>query len=41
MEKLKDDPKLQEEVMNVLQEEFQKTFRRVIHKILGEPFGLD
>ena len=41
MEKLKDDPKLQEEVMNTLQEEFQKTFRRVIHSILGEPFGLD
>jgi hypothetical protein len=27
--------------MKELQIEFQKTFRRVIHSILGEPFGLD
>ena len=25
----------------MLQAEFQKTFRRVIHGVLGEPFGLD
>jgi hypothetical protein len=41
MEILKNNPALQDKVMKELQIEFQKTFRRVIHSILGEPFGLD
>ena len=32
---------LQDKVMQMLQTEFQKTFRRVIHGVLGEPFGLN
>jgi len=40
MQILKDNPEQQEEVMATLQKEFQKTFRRVIHGILGEPNGL-
>jgi hypothetical protein len=40
MEILKNNPALQDKVMVALQSEFQKTFRRVIHGILGEPFGL-
>jgi|688.fasta_scaffold13090_2 hypothetical protein len=40
MEILKNNPALQDKVMMALQSEFQKTFRRVIHGILGEPFGL-
>ena len=38
---LKDHPELQQEVLQKMQVEIQKTFRRVIHSILGEPFGLD
>jgi hypothetical protein len=38
---LKDNPELQQEVLQKMQVEIQKTFRRVIHSILGEPFGLD
>ena len=38
---LKDNPELQQEVLQKMQIEIQKTFRRVIHSILGEPFGLD
>ena len=38
---LKNNPELQEKVMQLLQQEFQSTFRRVMHGILGEPFGLD
>jgi polyhydroxyalkanoate synthesis regulator protein len=38
---LKDRPELQEKVMQAMQVEVQKTFRNVIHSILGEPFGLD
>ena len=41
MEILKNNPALQDKVMMALQSEFQKTFRRVIHGILGEPFGLN
>ena len=41
MEILRNNPALQDKVMQTLQAEFQKTFRRVIHGILGEPFGLD
>jgi hypothetical protein len=41
MEILRNNPALQDKVMMALQAEFQKTFRRVIHGILGEPFGLD
>ena len=37
---LKDNPQLQQQVMQVMQSEIQKTFRRVIHSILGEPYGL-
>lgn len=38
---LKDNPELQQKVLQVMQTEIQKTFRRVIHSILGKPFGLD
>ncbi len=38
---MKNNPALQQAVAQVLQKEMQKTFRRVIHGILGEPFGLD
>ena len=41
MEILRNNPALQDKVMKMLQSEFQKTFRRVIHGVLGEPFGLD
>jgi hypothetical protein len=41
MEILRNNPALQDKVMMALQSEFQKTFRRVIHGILGKPFGLD
>ena len=41
MQILKDNPELQQKVLQVMQVEVQKTFRRVIHSILGEPFGLD
>ena len=41
MEILKNNPALQDKVMQMLQAEFQKTFRRVIHGVLGEPFGLN
>jgi hypothetical protein len=41
IEILKNNPALQDKVMMALQSEFQKTFRRVIHGILGEPFGLN
>jgi hypothetical protein len=41
MEILRNNPALQDKVMQTLQAEFQKTFRRVIHGVLGEPFGLD
>jgi hypothetical protein len=37
---LKNNPALQQAVAEVLQKEIQKTFRRVVHGILGEPFGL-
>lgn len=37
---LKDNPRLQQQVMQTMQSEIQKTFRRVIHSILGEPYGL-
>lgn len=40
MQILKDNPALQEAVMLTLQKEFQKTFRRVIHGLLGEPNNL-
>jgi hypothetical protein len=40
MEILKNNKELQEEVLNTLQKELQNTFRRVIHGILGEPYGL-
>ena len=38
---LKDHPELQQEIMQTMQVEVQKTFRNVIHSVLGEPFGLD
>lgn len=38
---LKNHPELQQEVLQTMQVEIQKTFRRVIHSILGEPNGLD
>lgn len=38
---LKDNPQLQQQVLQTMQTEVQKTFRRVIHSILGEPYGLD
>lgn len=38
---LKNNPELQEKVMQLLQQEFQSTFRKVIHEVLGEPFGLN
>jgi hypothetical protein len=38
---LKDNPQLQQQVMQAMQKEIQSTFRRVIHSILGEPYGLD
>jgi len=41
MEILRNNPALQDKVMQMLQAEFQKTFRRVIHGVLGEPFGLN
>ena len=41
MQILKDNPKLQQKIMEAMQVEVQKTFRNVIHSILGEPFGLD
>jgi len=41
MEILRNNPALQDKVMMALQSEFQKTFRRVIHGVLGEPFGLN
>jgi hypothetical protein len=41
MEILRNNPALQDKVMQTLQAEFQKTFRRVIHGVLGEPFGLN
>ena len=41
MEILRNNPALQDKVMKMLQAEFQKTFRRVIHGVLGEPFGLN
>jgi hypothetical protein len=37
---LKDNPELQQEVMQEMQKEIQATFRKVIHSILGEPNGL-
>jgi hypothetical protein len=40
MKVLKNNPGLQKAVTALLQKEFQKTFRRVIHSVLGEPFGL-
>jgi len=40
MEILKDNPELQQAVMLTLQKEFQKTFRKVIHGILGKPNNL-
>lgn len=41
MEIFKNNPGLQKAVTALLQKEFQKTFRKVIHGVLGEPFGLD
>ena len=41
MQILKDHPELQQEVLQTMQTEMQKTFRNVIHSVLGEPFGLD
>jgi len=41
MQILKDHPELQQKVMQEMQVEVQKTFRNVIHSVLGEPFGLD
>ena len=41
MEILRNNPALQDKVMMALQSEFQKTFRRVIHGVLGEHFGLN
>jgi hypothetical protein len=41
MEILRNNPALQDKVMRMLQSEFQKTFRRVIHGVLGKPFGLN
>jgi len=38
---LKNNPDLQEKVMQLLQQKFQSAFREVIHGVLGEPFGLD
>jgi len=38
---LKDNPELQQEIMQKMQKEVQATFRKVIHGILGEPYGLD
>ena len=37
---LQQNPGLQKAVTALLQKEFQKTFRKVIHGVLGEPFGL-
>jgi hypothetical protein len=41
MDILKNNPVLAKSVIALLQKEFQKTFREVIHGTLGEPFGLD
>jgi hypothetical protein len=41
MEIFKNNPTLAKSTITLLQKEFQKTFRRVIHGVLGEPFGLD
>ena len=41
MKVLKNNPELQKAVIALLQKEFQKTFRRVIHGVLGKPFGLN
>jgi hypothetical protein len=35
------NPGLQKAVIALLQKEFQKTFRKVIHGVLGKPFGLN
>lgn len=35
------NPGLQKAVIALLQKEFQKVFRKVIHGVLGKPFGLD
>ena len=37
---MKGDEAKQELVMQVMQAEMQKTFRNVIHSILGEPYGI-
>lgn len=37
---MKDDKAIQNRVMEAMQIEMQKTFRNVIHSILGEPNGL-
>jgi len=37
---MKGDKAKQELVMQVMQAEMQKTFRNVIHSILGEPYGI-
>ena len=41
MRVLKDNPTLAKSVIALLQKEFQKTFRKVIHGVLGKPFNLD
>ena len=40
MKIFRNNPGLQKAVTALLQKEFQKTFRKVIHGTLGEPFGL-
>lgn len=37
---MKNDKVMQQKVMQVMQAEMQKTFRNVIHSILGEPYGI-
>lgn len=37
---LKDRPELYEKLVKTMQSELQSTFRKVIHSILGKPFGL-
>ena len=41
MKIFKNNPGLQKAVIALLQKEFQKIFRKVIHGTLGEPFGLN
>lgn len=37
---LKNNPQLQQELLMLMQKEMQNTFRKVIHSLLGEPYGI-